>query len=57
MAIYNCNCTADSKGNTQGANYQDKVYGKGRRVHTGYGDTPALETQKKQRCTVCGKIR
>jgi len=46
-----CNCTSDKAGTTQGAKFQDKKYGKGKRVHN--------ERKKKgeSRCTVCGVVK
>ena len=38
--LFNCNCKNE---------YQDKIYGKGQRVHT--------PTNKGHRCTVCGNMR
>lgn len=46
---YFCNCKADGKGNTAGAEYQDKIYGKNMRIHTIGKDG------KKFFCTVCSK--
>ena len=47
--IKKCNCKADDKGNTNGAQYQDKRYGKGQRVCN-------LDKDKNPRCTVCGRM-
>jgi len=49
--IKKCTCRSDRSGNTNGANYQDKKYGYGNRVHN------VCKTEggtKKHRCTVCG---
>lgn len=45
--IAKCNCKADSRGNTSGANYQDEVYGVGMRIHN--------LNKKGKVCVVCGK--
>lgn len=42
-------CTTDSKGQTQGAKAQDKMYGPGRRVMN------PTTTEGTFRCTVCGQ--
>ncbi len=47
--ITKCTCKSDSRGNTAGADYQDREYGKGNRIHTGSKES------KKVFCTVCGK--
>lgn len=44
-----CDCKSDSAGNTQGAKYQDKRYGKQIRVHS------IKKDGKGYKCTVCGK--
>ena len=44
-----CGCRATNKGLTNGAEYQDSVYGKGRRVHTW------REKALKFVCTICGR--
>lgn len=49
MPIAPHNCTSDSKGNTQGAKFQDQKYGQGRRVFT------TNKTGDKSTCTVCGQ--
>lgn len=41
-------CTSDSQGNTQGAEFQDKKYGPGKRVWT------TTKDGQKRHCTVCG---
>jgi hypothetical protein len=46
--ILTCNCTANSHGVTDSAKYQDKIYGKGKRLYTYCKETAF-------RCTVCGK--
>lgn len=46
MPILSCNCTKDKLGNPDAANYQDRVYGRGMRVHT--------QGAKDATCTVCG---
>ena len=50
--IVKCNCTRDSFGNTNGAQYQDAMYGQGMRV-ANYSPPPARGAQAKSRCTVC----
>lgn len=45
--VIKCTCTADSRGNTAGAQFQDKQYGKGHR----WGN----KCSKGWRCTVCGR--
>lgn len=47
--IKRCGCTGDKFNNTAGADYQDKNYGKGNRVHT------HSKESKISRCSVCGK--
>lgn len=48
MAILPCSCSANRTGVTIAARQQDRMYGKGRRVHT--DNSP----NGKRRCTVCG---
>lgn len=43
------NCTQNSQGKTNGAEYQDKKYGKGNRVWT------EDKEGKQKHCTVCGQ--
>ena len=50
--IMRCNCTANKEGNISGAKSQDKLYGRGMRVHNTMGDD-----NQKFRCTVCGNER
>lgn len=54
MAVVYCGCTTNSLGSRQGAQYQDRIYGKGMRLLTGAGGM--LDASKKRRCTVCGKV-
>lgn len=42
------NCKSDSRGNTAGADFQDKKYGKGMRIWT------ETKEKTKKHCTVCG---
>jgi len=51
MSIRMCGCTSNSQGNTAGAEFQDKQYGRGNRIYTDGG-----KEGKKIRCTVCGKV-
>lgn len=47
--VFRCKCQWDKEKNPQGAEYQDKAYGKGIRVHN--------KCDKGWRCTVCGATR
>ena len=44
-AVHSCNCSCDRRGNPAGAQFQDRTYGPGLRVHT--------VGEKALRCTVC----
>ena len=44
--IKKCDCNSTTGGKTEGANYQDKAYGKSNRVMN--------KTGSGYRCTVCG---
>lgn len=46
-----CGCKAGPSGSTRAAEYQDREYGLGRRVHTEFQG----KSGKGYRCTVCGK--
>lgn len=52
--IIRCFCTADSRGSTVGAKFQDETYGRYFRVHN-----PCFKDGKSQsfRCTVCGQTK
>lgn len=58
--ILHCGCTRNTRDNsvhvsTAGADYQDRVYGPGKRLHTVGGKGIAYGT--KATCTVCGTVR
>ena len=46
-----CGCHSDSRGNTNGAQFQDERYGNGMRL---VGTT---NKDGEARCTVCGQVR
>ena len=50
--IIQCNCTANILGNTKSAEYQDRIYGKGKRVYT---SSDQKSDSAPKTCTVCGK--
>ena len=49
--IVKCVCKSDPYGNKQGAEYQDKKYGKQMRAHTPADPKSGFTC----RCTVCGR--
>jgi len=51
--ILRCDCREDRRGNASAAQFQDELYGDGRRVH----NQTAGKTQPSARCTVCGTER
>ena len=48
--VIRCDCKADKRGNKQAAQYQDRKYGEGNRVHT-------VGLKDKATCTVCGSSK
>lgn len=47
--ILPCTCTANSLGNTSAADYQNKIHGKGKRVHN--------PSARGYSCTVCTDLK
>jgi hypothetical protein len=48
-SIKSCNCEGPNK-NSQAAKFQNKIYGKGKRVFT------LTKEGKPRHCTICGKV-